>query len=115
MGVNVAQVPPEAGQAATCLAELSGRKDLDHIEIFGSLTRHFISRLAQAREGFGPVRTDWLKLAEGLGGMVRVSPGGVTVEGVFEDMAADGGLILRLPDGSRQTIRAGDVHLIGEV
>ena len=74
-----------------------------------------MTRLAQARDGFGPVRTDWLKRAEGLGGQVRVSPGGVPVEGIFEDMAPDGGLILRLPDGSRQTIRAGDVHLIGEV
>ncbi|WP_290935964.1 biotin--[acetyl-CoA-carboxylase] ligase [Hyphomonas sp.] len=115
MGVNVAQVPPEAGQAATCLADLSGMQALDHIDVFGSLTRHFMTRLAQARDGFGPVRTDWLKRAEGLGGMVRVSPGGVAIEGIFEDMAPDGGLILRLPDGSRQTIRAGDVHLIGEV
>ena len=104
-----------SGQAATCLADLSGMQALDHIDVFGSLTRHFMTRLAQARDGFGPVRTDWLTRAEGLGGMVRVSPGGVAIEGIFEDMAPDGGLILRLPDGSRQTIRAGDVHLIGEV
>ena len=115
MGVNVAEVPPGAGQAAVCLADLARCKDLDHIDVFGALTRHFMTRLAQAREGFASIRTDWLKRAEGLGGMVRVSPGGVPIEGIFEDMAPDGGLILRLPDGSQQTIRAGDVHLIGEV
>ena len=31
----------------------------------------------------------------------------------IEDMAEDGALILRLPNGERQMIRAGDVSLIG--
>ena len=115
MGVNVAEVPESAGQAATCLADLAPGKYLDRIEVFGALTRFFEARLAQARESFEPVRRDWLARAEGLGKRVRVAPGGVPVEGVFEDMAPDGGLILALPDGSRQTIRAGDVHLLGEV
>ena len=47
------------------------------------------TRLAQARDGFGPVRTDWLKRAEGLGGMVRVSPGGVAIEGIFDAHGTD--------------------------
>jgi BirA family biotin operon repressor/biotin-[acetyl-CoA-carboxylase] ligase len=115
MGINVAQVPEGAGQAATCLSDLAHGKHLDTIEVFGVLTRCFEDRIAQAREGFDGVRLDWLKRAEGLGGTVRVSPGGVPIEGIFEDMAPDGGLVLRLPDGSQQTIRAGDVQLIGEV
>ena len=115
MGINVAEVPPGAGQAATCIADLAQTKSIDKIDVFDVLARHFIARVEQARKGFEPVRQDWLARAEGLGKQVRVSPGGVPIEGVFEDMAADGGLILRLPDGSQQTIRAGDVHLIGEV
>ena len=115
MGINVAEVPESAGQSATYLAALAPGKYLETIEVFGTLTRFFEARLEQARESFEPVRRDWLARAEGLGNKVRVSPGGVPIEGVFEDMAPDGGLILRLPDGSLQTIRAGDVHLVGEV
>ena len=113
MGLNVAEAPAAAGQAATCLAMLVDGQVLDKDAVFASLAGHFVARLAQAREGFETVRRDWLERAEGLGGLVRVSPNGVPVEGVFEDMAPDGGLVLRLPDGSQQTIRAGDVHLIG--
>jgi len=113
MGVNVAQTPPEAGQAATCLKTLAGGQELDAQAVFASLTRHFIARAEQARQGFDTIRRDWLERAEGLGGIVRVAPNGTPIEGVFEDMAPDGGLVLRLPDGSQQTIRAGDVHLIG--
>jgi BirA family biotin operon repressor/biotin-[acetyl-CoA-carboxylase] ligase len=115
IGINVAEVPPGAGQAATCISDLVQDKSIDRIEVFEALARHFLARLEQARLGFETVRLDWLTRAEGLGTQVRVSPGGVPIEGVFEDMAADGGLVLRLPDGSQQTIRAGDVHLIGEV
>ena len=115
IGVNVAEAPEATGQAATCLADLAPGKHLERTDVFGVLTRYFEARLEQARDAFEPVRRDWLARAEGLGQRVRVSLGGVPVEGVFEDMAPDGGLILRLPDGSQQTIRAGDVHLIGEV
>jgi BirA family biotin operon repressor/biotin-[acetyl-CoA-carboxylase] ligase len=114
MGINVVEVPAGAGQAATSLSALAPGKYFDAIEVFGRLTHFFERRLEQARESFEPVRRDWLARAEGLGGMVRVSPGGVPIDGIFEDMAPDGGLILRLPDGSQQTIRAGDVQLIGE-
>ena len=53
--------------------------------------------------------------AEALGDTVRVSPGGEAVEGVFETLAEDGGLVLRLPNGARETIRAGDVELVKQV
>ncbi|MHB0871777.1 MAG: hypothetical protein ACYC5J_20290 [Chloroflexota bacterium] len=35
--------------------------------------------------------------------------GGHHLEGVFEDVAEDGALLLRLADGSLQTVRVGDL------
>ncbi|MCA8901441.1 MAG: biotin--[acetyl-CoA-carboxylase] ligase [Hyphomonas sp.] len=113
MGINVAEAPPAAGQAATCLATLAPGTHFTAGEVFADLSECFARRLEQARQGFETVRRDWLARAEGLGQTVRVVPGGEAIEGVFEDMAADGALILRLPDGSHQTIRAGDVQLVG--
>ena len=113
MGINVAEAPESAGQPATCLNALAPGQDFDAKEVFVVLRRRFAERLAQARESFAPVRQDWLRRAEGLGAGVKVTPNGVPLEGIFEDMAPDGALILRLPDGSQQTIRAGDVQLLG--
>ena len=114
MGINVAEAPEGTGQPATSLAALAPGQVFDAKDVFTVLADRFVDRLEQAREAFEPVRRDWLKRAEGLGARVRVSPNGAPLEGVFEDMAPDGGLILRLPDGSQQTIRAGDVFLLGE-
>lgn len=114
MGINVAEAPEGTGQPVTSLKALAPEKVPDAYDVFIVLSECFLHRLEQARDGFEPVRRDWLARAEGLGKRVRVTPNGVPLDGVFEDMAPDGGLILRLPDGSQQTIRAGDVFLLGE-
>ena len=75
----------------------------------------FSARLVEARSGFSTLRESWLERAEGLGESIRVNASAEPVEGIFEDMDDTGALILRLPDGTRQTIRAGDVDLIGRV
>ena len=113
IGINVSHIPDSAGQSATCLADLAQDGTLTAELVLQMLREAFWTRLMQARNGFADVRADWLDRAEGLGQTVRVSPGGAPVEGIFEDLTEDGGLILRLPDGTRQTIRAGDVDLIG--
>ncbi|MCA8898645.1 MAG: biotin--[acetyl-CoA-carboxylase] ligase [Hyphomonas sp.] len=113
MGLNVAEAPEGTGQPVTSLRILAPEGDFDATAVFEVLAARFAARLEQARTGFASVRLDWLARAEGLGKAVRIAPGGEPVEGVFEDMAPDGALILRLPDGSRQTIRAGDVQLVG--
>ena len=112
IGVNVVSSPESVGQAATSLAALASGAVPSADIVLAALRETFAARLAHAREGFEIIRRDWLKVAEGLGQTVRVSPGGTVMEGVFEDMGPDGALILRLPDGSQQTIRAGDVELI---
>ncbi|MFN7055535.1 biotin--[acetyl-CoA-carboxylase] ligase [Hyphomonas sp.] len=112
IGINVSAMPDNPGQPATTLSALCGQP-VDVNAVFETLRASFAARLLQARTGFESLRTDWLARAEGLGQAVSVRTGDQAVEGVFEDMEADGGLRLRLPDGSARIIRAGEVNLLG--
>lgn len=112
MGINVAECPPDSGQSATSIAIERGDREVTADQVLTELRKAFAARLAQARQGFGQLRTDWLARAEGLGEVAKGTVSGESVEGVFEEIDADGGLVLRLHDGSRRTIRAGDVELV---
>jgi BirA family biotin operon repressor/biotin-[acetyl-CoA-carboxylase] ligase len=112
IGINVSEMPENPGQPATTLSGLTGHL-VEVKEVFATLRQSFATRLHEARAGFDALRTDWLARAEGLGQAVSVRTGDQSVEGVFEDMEADGGLRLRLPDGSARIIRAGEVNLLG--
>jgi len=60
-------------------------------------------------QGFGPLRAAWLQRAKGLGQSISVRLPNETLQGTFESLDADGGLVLSgLPEGTR-IIRAGDV------
>lgn len=112
VGLNVAFVPEGIGQAATCLCTLGGNPGLGPDAVEAALKAGFARRLEEAKADFADTRRAWLRHAEGLGSIVRVILSGRPVEGRFEGLAADGALLLRLPDGAQQTIRAGDVELI---
>jgi BirA family transcriptional regulator, biotin operon repressor / biotin---[acetyl-CoA-carboxylase] ligase len=112
IGINVADVPEGAGQEATCLADQRGDNSVSADMVLDELRGAFASRLDQARTDFAATRSDWLARGEGLGGPVRVLVGSRPVEGVFETLAEDGGLVLSMADGGRQVIRAGDVELV---
>tara|TARA_R110000787_G_scaffold31783_10_gene84204 strand:- start:9710 stop:10447 length:738 start_codon:yes stop_codon:yes gene_type:complete len=115
IGINVTHAPEGAGQRVASISSLRGDSVVTTDMVLEALRKAFAERLIQARAGFDGLRQDWLERAEGLGGMVRVTVSGAAIEGIFEDMDTSGALILSLPDGSRQTIRAGDVDLIGRV
>ena len=113
IGINVAEAPEGAGQAATCLNALRNDAALTSGDVLIALKEAFAYRLVEARQGFETLRKDWLQIAEGLGESIAVACPDGMIEGVFEDMASDGALILRLPDGQQKMIRTGDVNLIG--
>ncbi|MCV3272453.1 biotin--[acetyl-CoA-carboxylase] ligase [Roseobacter sinensis] len=58
--------------------------------------------------GFAPIRTAWMALAARLGERIVARTGRDEVAGTFEDVDADGSLVLRTPEGAR-TIAAADV------
>lgn len=78
------------------------------------LARCFADWLFRWRtEGLGPIRTAWLARAHSIGTPLSANlPDGLIVEGVFDGLAEDGALKLRLADGSIRAIHAGDVFLI---
>lgn len=115
MGVNVRFAPDIGDQATTCLQALGANPALEPEHVLDVLREELERRISQARDSFETLLEDWLKHADGFGQTVEAGPPTDRVSGVFEGLAEDGGLILRLPDGQRQTIRAGDVDLVRQV
>lgn len=115
IGINVGFAPEGLDQAATSIADLRGDKLIDTVTALEALRAAFAKRFDEAKADFGETCKAWLQQAEGLGAKVRVNVNGVAQEGIFEDMAPDGALLLCLPDGTQKTIRAGDVELVREV
>lgn len=111
IGINVRVVPENVSQPATSLLSLGAAPETTVEQAFEALSTAFARRLEQCREGFETVRTDWLDRAEALGEAVTVRAGEGFLEGIFEDLEADGALRLRLPDGSHRSIRAGEVEI----
>lgn len=115
MGINVQHAPDDVGQGATSLVSEGAPASLQPEHVLQDLREAVNERVEQARNSFESLLDDWLQHAEGRGQMMQAGPPNDRVEGVFEDLAADGGLRLRLPDGAYRTIRAGDVELVKQV
>lgn len=115
MGVNVQHAPEVGEQASTSLLQHGASPALVAEHVLSDLKNSLYDRIEQARQRFDKLLDDWLRHAEGLGRVIEAGPVNNRVQGVFEGLAPDGGLNLRLPDGSRQTIRAGDVELVRQV
>ncbi len=62
------------------------------------------------REGFAPIRRDWLARAHPAGTRLTVRHGGQAIDGTFVDLDSGGDLVLATPGGLMR-ITAGDVHL----
>jgi len=75
-----------------------------------SLLVNLERELLQATAG-EPTHQRWLGRLATLGKQVRVGMGDQVLEGLAEDVDADGSLLLRRRDGSLVTIVAGDVTL----
>lgn len=133
LGLNVHQGVEELPPGATSLALLRGARPLPvprasprRGRIGGAddrrddelLTRNGLAAallnaadrylVAILEGGQSPVAA-WAARLETLGRQVRVSSGGRLVEGLAESVEADGALVVRKADGSRELVRAGDV------
>lgn len=115
IGINVLVAPELDGQETVSLNALGAPHGLSADDVLSSLREALENRLTQAQNAFPALLNDWKANAEALGQEVEAGPVDARLTGTFEDLAEDGGLILRLPDGNRQTIRAGDVELVRQV
>ncbi|PXW75895.1 BirA family biotin operon repressor/biotin-[acetyl-CoA-carboxylase] ligase [Blastomonas natatoria] len=115
IGMNVALAPDVPGRSVTSLRDLGAMTQIDAQAVVELLADHFAARLAQWRSVASATLLDvWCAAAHKPGDAMAVQRGpGDRIEGVFEGLAHDGALRLRLSDGRIETISAGDVDLVG--
>ena len=107
IGLNVASHPEDALYPSTSLEE-RGASSVELEEILEMLLdRFYYWKKLLEEEGFKPVHDAWLEAAQK--GRLSVRMPDQTIEGEFVTLDALGNLVLRLKDGSKKTIAAGDV------
>jgi BirA family biotin operon repressor/biotin-[acetyl-CoA-carboxylase] ligase len=109
IGVNCLHHPSHTTYPATDLTAAGAHVSAE--ELFTVLSATMLRRLTQWRSGagFSAVRADWLARAVGIGETMRVRLPDRELFGRGEGLDASGCLLLRLADGSLQTIAAGEV------
>jgi BirA family biotin operon repressor/biotin-[acetyl-CoA-carboxylase] ligase len=111
IGLNVLQAPANIAYQATTIVGCGGIASVDGARdtLLDRLAHHLA---VWSRDGFAPVRDQWLQRSFPIGAPIRTNTGGVSVTGTFAGMDADGALLLDTPSG-RQRIVAGDIFLGG--
>jgi BirA family biotin operon repressor/biotin-[acetyl-CoA-carboxylase] ligase len=116
IGINVntdlEDYPEELRDIVCSLKMVTGREQNRQ-----SLLRLILQQLEQSylvylREGFSPIRTEWLKLSGTLGSRVKITESAQAFQGLAEDLDEQGRLIVRLSDGSLHPVLAGEIILI---
>ena len=112
IGVNLAHHPTDTDRVATSLAA----------ESVSVAPEHFVETLADAfvraveswrSEGVDAIRRRWMGHAHPIGTALTVRLSGApAIDGLFDGLDEQGALILRLADGARRVIHAGDVFLL---
>ncbi|MEG9883667.1 MAG: biotin--[acetyl-CoA-carboxylase] ligase [Hyphomicrobiales bacterium] len=110
-GLNVTRKPAIAGCRLACLADFGAKAGVaDALDYLAASVETWLTRWDNGR-GFAAIRQSWLARAHGLGRPMTVRTGQRRQEGVFEDLAPDGALLLRLGNGRLKRILAGDIAI----
>ncbi|MGE3993237.1 biotin--[acetyl-CoA-carboxylase] ligase [Pseudorhodoplanes sp.] len=109
IGVNLVAAPQ--GMAYPAAALSNGRNPIGVAAALSVLADSWIDYMAiwDGGRGFGEIRRLWLDQAGGIGQSVQVRMGSRVISGQFETLDQEGRLILRVTDGTRSVISAGDV------
>ena len=108
IGINMAHHPEGTEFPATSLAQLglAPPSSEDAMTVLAARFAHWYD--VWMRDGFDPVRTEWLARASGLGAPITARLPHETRQGVFEGIDASGALLLKEGTGVR-AIAAGEV------
>jgi BirA family transcriptional regulator, biotin operon repressor / biotin---[acetyl-CoA-carboxylase] ligase len=109
IGINCAHHPAGTAFPATDLA--AARIAVTPDELLAALSNAMTGRLAlwHRGQGFAAIRGDWHDRAFAMGETIRVSLPEGEREGRFEGIDDMGRMLLRRPDGTFDTVTAGDV------
>jgi BirA family biotin operon repressor/biotin-[acetyl-CoA-carboxylase] ligase len=112
IGVNCHSHPDIAGSAPASDLTALGLV-VQPEELFMRLAGRMAEALALWDRGrnFAEVREAWLARAAGVGAGVRIAMTGAETEGAFETVDSTGRMVVRLVDGSRKAISAGDASI----
>ena len=116
IGINCEQeeadFPPELRSTAISLKQILGTAP-DR----AALTAELLHQIALASEAFVSDPSPWLTSYRThcltLGQPVKIIRSDRTYEAVAEDLDSQGGLIVRLPDGTQETVSSGEVSVRG--
>ncbi|GIL00752.1 MAG: biotin--[acetyl-CoA-carboxylase] ligase [Alphaproteobacteria bacterium] len=109
IGVNCAGHPGATTHAATDLAaEGMPAPPRDVLELTAQAIAGWLGRWGRGT-GFPDIRRAWLARASALGRPIVARLPSGDVAGIFEDLDAQGQLVLRRPDGRAVTIAAADI------
>jgi BirA family biotin operon repressor/biotin-[acetyl-CoA-carboxylase] ligase len=109
IGVNCQNHPAATPYPVTDLK--AAGEDVSAAALFETLSATMLKRLRQWRRGAGftDIRADWIARGAGMGGDMRVKLLDREIFGHSEGLDERGRLLLRVADGSLQTIAAGEV------
>ncbi len=111
-GANLAHHPDFVDRPATSL-QAAGIVPPSAAEFLEPLRSSFAALRDLWRDaGFEPIRRAWLARASGVGAPIEARLGTETLTGIFEGLAKDGALELRLSDGALRPIHAGEVFAL---
>ena len=110
IGTNVVAAPEGTPTPATSLAALGVQISAE--ELFTELSDAWVEfrGIWDSGRGFDAIRKLWLPRAAGLGERIVVHTGGKPLEGTFDTLDETGCLIIRMSDGRRVPVAAGDVY-----
>jgi BirA family transcriptional regulator, biotin operon repressor / biotin---[acetyl-CoA-carboxylase] ligase len=113
LGVNCRHHPAQTNYPATDLKAAGA--DISAESLFAALSAAMLRRIGQWRRGggFDGIRADWIARAASMGDM-RVRLPGREILGRGEGLDERGRLLLRLADGSLQSVAAGDVFPVAD-
>jgi BirA family biotin operon repressor/biotin-[acetyl-CoA-carboxylase] ligase len=110
VGVNVNQPATDLPENATSLLTLIGHS-LDREALLAAILNDLANAYDRAdREGVGWIVPGWRSRSSMLGKPVTFQRDRETIQGVAEDLEVDGALLVRLDDGTRLSVIAGEVE-----
>ena len=110
IGTNVVAAPEGTPTPATSLAALGVHIGAE--ELFSALADAWVEfrGIWDHGRGFAEIRRLWLERAARLGEKVTIQTGGAAIEGMFDTIDETGCMIVRLADGRRVPVTAGEVY-----